>query len=63
MLAMPIPVIEIRHVTQSGRDKLYVNIQYILADEAGELHPPKNGERREMAMSDEMTTAARAKSC
>lgn len=43
---------EVSWVTPAqGVDRLYVNFMYVLADEAGELHLPKDASRRELAVS------------
>lgn len=57
-LAIPIPSVEVRHMEQ--RDRLYINFQYVLADEQGDLHPPKDGQRNEIAMAPELVGDIRA---
>ena len=43
--------LEITHVTlPTGVPRLYANYLYALLDEAGELHPPKDAERRELLL-------------
>ena len=52
VIAMLIPDLEISWVREScGREKLFVNFMYILADEDGELHLPKDSQRREIQIS------------
>lgn len=48
VLATLIPPIEITHLqAPRGVDRLYFNFDYVLSDEAGELHPPKDMDCRE----------------
>lgn len=43
--------VEISHVPLArGVERLYINFLYILADETGEIHPPKDANRVEMAL-------------
>ena len=44
---------------QTTRHTLYINYTYILMDEMGELHPPKDTEGREMLLPDEEVTELR----
>ena len=45
---------EVSHVTYPrGVDRLYVNSEYALADETGEIHPSKNSSRQEKVIEDE----------
>jgi hypothetical protein len=59
VLAVPIPTIVFEHAMRSGLDRLYCMLQYVLADETGELHPPKDENRNEIALSPELETAVR----
>lgn len=45
--------------SNGGADRLYMNFMYVLADEAGEVHPPKDGNRRELALSESTMTQIR----
>ena len=42
-----------------GRNRLYVNMEYCLFDCDGEMHPPKDSERREIAMTQEQVQEMR----
>ena len=54
VLATLMPPIEISWVCVSdGRERLYVNMEYCLFDEDGEMHVPKNMERKEKELSPE----------
>lgn len=53
VIATLLPGITISWVKKSGLDRLYINFMYMLSDESGELHPPKDGERREILMEPE----------
>ena len=60
VLATIIPPVEISVVRQPrGVDRLYMNFDYVLSDEAGEIHPPKDPDRREKAMSKAMVKEIR----
>ena len=51
---------EISHELKStGEEKLYLNFQWVLFDEFGELHPPKDNNRREVSIGPEKTFALR----
>lgn len=58
VVAHIIPHLRICHV--ATRDQLQVDFQYILLDEAGEIHPPKDGNRIEMRLSPIVVSEARA---
>ena len=58
VLATPMPEAEISWVDVKGVDKLYINFQYVLWDEDGELHPPKE-EKREVLLAPDLLTALR----
>ena len=52
VLATIIPGAEISHVVHArGVERLYMNFQYVLSDEDGELHLPKDNRRNEIAFS------------
>ena len=52
VLATLIPDMEISWVREGlGREKLYVNFMFVLSDEDGEVHPPKDSKRNEIAFS------------
>ena len=54
VVAMIIPTVEISHVAfPRGIDRLYFNAEYILADEMGELHAPKDHAKREKEILNE----------
>ena len=59
VIATLMPGIEISYVKKSGLDRLFVNFMYILSDQAGELHPPKDNDRLEIGMSDDLTREMR----
>lgn len=42
--------VEMRHVTHPDGDWWSCNFQYILMDDMGEMHPPKDANRREIAL-------------
>ena len=44
----------------SSLHRLYVNFQYVLADGHGELHPPKDSNRNEIALTPAMEAEFRA---
>lgn len=55
-----IPDLEISHeVSSTGVERCYVNGMYVLATEAGELHWPKDNNRRELEVSAEMQVELR----
>ena len=55
-IATMMPPLEISWVhLRRGVDRLYVNYFYVLWDQWGALHPPKDNQRREMTISDELT--------
>jgi hypothetical protein len=43
-----------------ANETLYFNFSFVLSDEAGELHPPKNNDRREILLEPAEETAIRA---
>lgn len=52
VLATMMGGVEIRHATSSsGVEVLTINFLYVLTGEMGDLHPPKDPERREIALS------------
>lgn len=51
--------LEISHIREE--DRVTISFAYVLADEAGELHPPKTADRREMAIDPEDTIILRQK--
>lgn len=52
--------VEIRHTTsRNGSNLLTINFLYVLTGEMGDLHPPKDPERREIALSSEEETELR----
>ena len=54
VVATLLPGAEVTHVIlPRGVDRLYFNAEYVLADEMGELHPPKNSQRQEKELQDE----------
>ena len=59
VVATPMPEVEVSWVEVSGMDRLYVNCQYVLWDEAGELHAPKDPDRAEIQIDPELETALR----
>ena len=62
VVATMLPPMEISHVKMArGVDRIYINMQWILMDQAGELHPPKDAKRNEMALAPELEAEMRAK--
>jgi hypothetical protein len=61
VVATLMPLAEISHVKagSAGLPRLYINLMYVLTDEAGEMHYPKDGRRREMAVSPAMEAELR----
>ena len=51
VIAFILPTVEISYLPRQGIDTLYVNFLYVLLDEDGEMHPPKDSERREIDIS------------
>ena len=45
--------LETSWVRQGDRERLFVNMMYLLSDEDGELHPPKDSNRNEIALTAE----------
>ena len=62
VIATLIPDLEISWVRAQpeGREKLYVNMNYVLLDEDGEMHLPKDSKRREISVTAQEETAFRA---
>lgn len=52
VIATIIPSVEISWVDKNNTERLFVNFQYVLADEDGELHHPKDAEGVEIEMED-----------
>ena len=42
---------EIAWVQEPDMSRMYINFNYVLSDEDGEFHKPKDSDRREIAMS------------
>ena len=62
VLATIIPTFEMSVVQMPrGVDRMYLNFYYVLSDEGGEVHFPKDNERREIEFSQAMETAIRQK--
>ena len=59
VIATPMPSVEISWVDVDGIDKLYVNFQYVLWDEHGELNPPKSPDRADIELEEELQTDLR----
>ena len=60
VLATLLPPCVISHVAAPrGVDRLYVNLQYVLTDEAGEMHKPKDEKRIEIAIEPDVEAAMR----
>jgi len=52
VVATLMPPLEITHeVSSSGAERCYLNGMYVLATEAGEMHYPKDNNRRELELS------------
>ena len=61
VVATIIEGVEISHVKLArGVERLYVNFMYVLTDEAGLVHYPKDAARNEIAMNPAQITAIRA---
>ena len=61
VLATIMPGAIISHVVlPSGKVRLYVNFNYVLSDEAGELHPPKDKNRNEIELTPQEVHEIRA---
>ena len=62
VLATIIPMYEMSVVLMPrGVDRMFINFQYVLADEDGEVHWPKDNQRRELEFSPEVEQAVRQK--
>jgi hypothetical protein len=59
VVATPMPEVEISWVNVDKTDRLYVNFQYVLWDEHGEMHPPKDPNRNEVELEPALETALR----
>jgi hypothetical protein len=59
VVATVIPTAKFWWRERQGIDHLYFEFQYVLADEDGELHAPKDGNRIEMALAPALETAIR----
>lgn len=51
VVATLIPNFEISWTTTQGREKVYINMMWILSDEDGEIFPPKDVGRREIQLT------------
>ena len=61
VLATLLPPCVISHVVAPrGVDRLYIKLQYVLTDEAGEMHKPKDEKRIEIAIEADVEAAMRA---
>ena len=59
VVATPMPELIISWVDVKATDRLYINFQYVLFDEAGEMHPPKDDGRREIKLDSTLETSLR----
>ena len=59
VLATIMPTLEITWEEMPSGDRLRVNFMYCLADADGELHPPKDDDRRELALPSSLQSAMR----
>ena len=59
VVATPMPELIISWVDVKATDRLYINFQYVLFDEAGEMHPPKDDGRREIKLDATLETSLR----
>jgi hypothetical protein len=60
VMATVLPPLEISWVKMArGVDRLYINFMYALLTAEGEFHPPKDEQRRELAISPSLTQAVR----
>ena len=51
-IAMVIPNLEVSHVTTlSGREVLYLNFSYVLFQDTGEMHFPKDADKKQIGVS------------
>ena len=54
------PPIEVSHtVHEHGRERLHLNATYVLFNNSGDVHPPKDAHRNEMALSTELEGSLR----
>ena len=61
VLATLLPPCVISHVVAPrGVDRLYIKLHYVLTDEAGEMHKPKDEKRIEIAIEADVEAAMRA---
>ena len=61
VLATLLPPCVISHVVAPrGVDRLYIELHYVLTDEAGEMHKPKDEKRIEIAIEADVEAAMRA---
>lgn len=58
VVAHIIPQVQVTH--SSMRNQLMIDFQYVLLDESGEMHPPKDFNRNEMNLSPLVVSAARS---
>ncbi|KAL3931844.1 MAG: hypothetical protein SGPRY_000954 [Prymnesium sp.] len=56
-VAIIMPSLEVLWSVRQGMDGLRVRFEHVLFDCDGELHPPKDGDRREMALTPELAGA------
>jgi hypothetical protein len=56
---IPAPDFQTAFFVRSGSDFQSFKFQYVLADEHGEVHPPKDGNRNEMELAPELEAAVR----
>ena len=56
-----IPPLEISIVKGGGRTRLYLNMLYVIADDTGEIHYPKDSTRREISFADNLVNELRAR--
>lgn len=60
VVAKMMPPMEVAHeVSSSGMERLYLNGMYVLATENGELHFPKDNQRRELLIETKLEQALR----
>lgn len=59
VIATMLPGAEFKWAQQEGTDRLYCKFMYALVDETGVIHPPKDTERNEIALSEDVVRLMR----
>ena len=61
VVASMMPTVEVSHQLENGRDRFFMNFLYVLADEDGEFHPPKDVNRNEIGLDPRLEMRMRQK--